>query len=142
MLLASRGADDVLMPFTACPPPASHHLRSLHGHCSTQRSASHHPISVALRNELPSTTLLISVSGKASGSCWRTKKYGCTQNSVTQAEKLFQAGSRSQPIAQMAASSHLCLFPFSLRHDCSVEAAGRKLSCAFVAFPCLLDSFP
>lgn len=60
----------------------------------------------------------------------------------TSREKLFQAGFRTQLIAQMAASSHLCLFPFSLRHDCSVEAAERRPSYAFVAFPCLLDSLP
>lgn len=60
----------------------------------------------------------------------------------TSREKLLQAGSGTQLIAQMAASSHLCLFPFSLRHDCSVEAARRRPSCTFVAFPCSLDSFP
>lgn len=53
-----------------------------------------------------------------------------------------------QLLSPWAASSQLYLFPFSLSHDCSMEAVviwiwpGRRPSCAFVAFPCLLDSFP
>lgn len=110
LLLASRGADDVLVPFTACSPPASHHLGLTQAswaqqHSKLSCSSSHRP-AVALRNELPSTTLLIPVSGKASGSCWRTKKYGYTQNSVTQAERncckqdlgLSSNGSKQPPL--------------------------------------------
>lgn len=51
-------------------------------HPKIRYSSSHRP-AVGPRNELPSTALLIPVertSGRASGSCWRTKKYDCTWN--------------------------------------------------------------
>lgn len=120
----------LLLPAFLLPPITLGSPR-LHEHCSTQSSASHHP-------------------QPADSSIWKSLRIMLEDKEIwlypefchTSREKLFQAGSGTQLIAQMAASSRLCLVPFSLRQDCSVEAARKRPSCAFVAFPYLLDSFP
>lgn len=101
-------------------------------HPKIRYSSSRGP-AVGPRNELPSTTLLIPAertSGRASGLCWRTKKYGCTRNKflLQKQRGCCQQGGlgpRSEP--KRAASSRLCFFPFSLTRDCSMEAVGFGL---------------
>lgn len=110
------------------------------GHCNTQKSDSHQPIALGLRNELRSSAPLIPVkrtSGKASGSCWRTEKYGCTPKKfLLHEQRLFPAGP--------AVSSQFCPFPLVLHTNTAwkqllLDLAWKKTKlcfCCFSMFTC------
>lgn len=149
--MASRGADDVLVPFSACPPPAFRHLGITLVSWALQhpkiRYASSHSPAMGPRNELPSTTLLIPVertSGKASGSCWRTKKYGCTQNNFLSHKQREVVASRvvwdpahSQSGQQAASSTSFPLVSHVIKawKQLFLELAWKKTKFCFCCFP-------